>query len=223
MQKSAYLKQSAVLSVIAFILLMIAFSVGQFASPGAGQEQFEYIYALEKYVSNLVGAEPALRTVLFFDALFALCYTAAICFAILGFASRNMPVAWFCGLGILSVMGLDYWENITMVQSLDLAAIEGGMTQERVVYLATVSAVKWHTSAAVLFAISFLLPRKTLAELLLVWGTRLGLAIAVPLFVVNAFDMREMASWMILMSMGSGFVLLALVAWQNARETEAAE
>ncbi len=221
MQKSTYLKQSSILAIIAVLALMVSFLNGLLASPPVGQEQFEYIYSLEKYVANLVASEPVLRTVLFFDALFMLSYTAAICFAILGFASRNVPVAWFCGLGILAVMGLDYWENIIMVQSLDLAGIEGGMTLDRVVYLSTVSAVKWHASATVLFAISFLLPSKTLIELLLVWGTRLGMALAVPLFVLNAFDLRELSSWMILGSMGSGFVLLAIVAWQNAKESEA--
>ncbi len=218
MNNSAYLERASVLSLVALAVLAVSALSGILASPGTGQEVFEYIYPFEQYVQNLNDAEPALRTVLFFDSIFALVYTAAICFAVIGFRARSLPLAWFCGLGILGVMGLDYWENIIMVHSLDLADL-GEMSPDRMVFLAGVSAVKWHLSAAVLFAISFLLPDRRLSERLLVWGTRLGLMVAVPLFVVNGFGLRQAGMLLILISMAGGFILLSIVARQNSRET----
>ncbi|MHA1129045.1 MAG: hypothetical protein ACTSRN_08875, partial [Alphaproteobacteria bacterium] len=85
---------------------------------------------------------------------------------------------------------LDYWENVTMIHSMDLLASGEQVTVERMMLQVQVSTAKWHASATVLFAISFLLPSERLVEKLLVWGTRIGLAIAVPLFITNMFDMR---------------------------------
>jgi len=209
------LKQSMVLSLVAVALLIAMSLVGVFASTVTSQEQFEFIYGLEDYVANLGAAEPAIRTILFLDSVFILSYVAAVSFAILGFASRNLPVAWFCGLGILAVMGLDYWENILIVQSLDLVAAGEIVTADHMAQQAIISSFKWHISATTLFALSFLLPGKRLTEFLLVWGTRLGLAIAAPLFVINPFEMRGIGSILILLSMSGGFVLLSIVAWQN--------
>jgi len=215
MQNSDYFKQSTVLSVVALLLLVAGAIVGETAFPVTGQEQFEIIYALESYARNLAGAEPAIRVVLLLDSIFILSYIGAISFAIIGFSSRNLPVAWFCGLGILVVMGLDYWENISIMISLDLVKYGEAINVQTMAQQALISSLKWHASATVLFAFSFLLPGKRLAEFLLVWGTRLGLAIAVPLFVINPFDLRAIGGLLILVSMASGFVLLAIVTWQN--------
>ena len=62
-----------------------------------------------------------------------------------------------------------------------------------------------------LFSISFVLPNSSFVEKLLVWGTRLGMAIGVPLFIYNPFDTRLIGTAIIGLSMSGGFVLLALV------------
>jgi len=221
MQKSDYFKQSAVLSVVALILLIANSVTGMTASPAANQEQFEFLYALESYTSNLVAAEPTIRLILFLDAVFILTYVGAICFAAIGFSSRNPPVAWFCGLGIIAVMGLDYWENILILTSLDLVQAGETINAQIISQQVLISSFKWQFSAVTLFALSFLLPGKRLVEMLLVWGTRLGLAIAVPLFVFNPFDLRVPGALLILASMAGGFLLLAIVTWQNANEKPA--
>jgi len=192
--------------------------IGMMAFPITNQEQFEFVYALESYTRNLGAAEPVIRTILFIDSIFILTYVGAICFAIIGFSNRSLPVAWFCGLGILAVMGLDSWENILIVISLDLVKSGEVINTQIMAQQTLISSFKWQFSAATLFALSFLLPGKRLAEFLLVWGTRLGLAIAAPLFVFNPFEMRAIGSLLILASMSGGFVLLAIVVWQNRNE-----
>ncbi|VAW19968.1 hypothetical protein MNBD_ALPHA11-40 [hydrothermal vent metagenome] len=218
MQNSEYFKQSAVLSVVALALLVAGVVVGSMAFPVTSQEQFEIIYALESYTRNLGAAEPAIRLILFLDSIFILAYIGAISFAIIGFASRNLPVAWFAGLGILAVMGLDIWENILIVISLDLVKFGETVSAQTMAQQALISSFKWQISAITLFALSFLLPGKRLAEFLLVWGTRLGLAIAAPLFVFNPFELRPIGSLLILASMSGGFILLAIVMWQNRNQ-----
>ncbi|MCF6303521.1 MAG: hypothetical protein L3J13_10070 [Devosiaceae bacterium] len=218
MQNSDYFKQSAVLSVVALVLLVANSLVGLTAFPVTSQEQFEIIYALESYTRNLAAAEPTIRLILFLDSIFILAYVGAISFAAIGFANRNKPVAWFCGLGILAVMGLDSWENILIVSSLDLVKAGEVINAQIMAQQMLISSFKWQFSAVTLFALSFLLPGKRLAEFLLVWGTRVGLAIAAPLFVFNPFELRPVGSLLILMSMSGGFILLAIVMWQNRNQ-----
>lgn len=219
MQKSDCFRQSAILSIAALALLIVISLVGARSLPVTSQEQFEIIYPLVDYIRNLDAAEPVIRILLFMDSLFILAYIGAVSFAILGFAKRNLPVAWFSGLGILAVMGFDIWENILIVVSLDLVKAEEIINTQIMAQQALVSSFKWQISAITLFALSFLLPGKRLAEFLLVWGTRLGLAVAAPLFVFNPLEMRAVGSLLILVSMAGGFALLAIVAWQNRTET----
>ncbi len=215
MRSDRYLACSAILSIVSLSLLLAASAAGAMAFPVTTQEQFEFIYDLQAYTRNLGAATPAIRFVLFFDSLFILAYIGAICFAIIGFSGRNLPVAWFCGLGMVLLMGLDYLENILIVISLDLAEAGETVSAQVMARQVLISSMKWHAAATVLFALSFLLPGRGLAGFLLVWGTRLGMAIAVPLFVINPLDMRALGSALILLSMAAGFVLLAVVAWQN--------
>lgn len=217
MDNKQYLKQSSQLSIVALLLLVAAGLVATTGPFPANQEIFEVIGPSEAYSAALTNAGPALRTVLFIDALFALAYTSAISFAILGFAQRNPAVAWFSGLGIIAVLFFDYWENSIMVQSLDILSVGGEVSLDRIAHQASVSASKWYGAAAVLFAVSFLLPYDSWVEKILVWGTRLGLTFAVPLFVLNAFAMRDMGTLLILISMAGGFVLLAVVTGSRAR------
>ena len=217
MTNQHYLRQSAILSVIALILLLVVALVSNLGQHLAGQELFETITDPAAYAKSMIDATPALRIVLALDAVFALCYTAAICFAALGFRQNNPPLAWFAALGIICVMALDFWENMVMGHSIDIAALTNQVSLERITLQAGVSAAKWHLSAAVLFALSFLLPGDNFTEKLLIWGTRTGLAIGVPLFVVSPLELREIGVLIIAISMIGGFVLLAIVAWRRSK------
>lgn len=211
------LKQSAILSLVAFILLIATGFAANTGPTNAGQELFEVLIDQAEYSAALELASPALRMVLFIDSIFALAYTSAICCALIGFYRNNPPFAWFATLAIIAVMLLDYWENITMGQSIDIVQSGADISMERILYQASISAIKWHLAAACLFAVSFVLPNTSLLEKLLVWGTRLGLTIAVPLFVLDAFDLRELGALMIGLSMAGGFLLLAVVTWRHSK------
>ncbi len=218
MNSSNYLRQSTILSIAAFILLAGASAVSFFSLHPSSQELFETISGASAYSKSLSLAAPGLRTVLFIDAIFALSYTAAICFAAIGFKQKSPPLAWFVSIGIICVMMLDYWENTIMIQSIELIALKGEISLDRIIHQSTVSSIKWYSAATVLFAVSFLLPSASLIEKLLVLGTRIGLAISVPLFLINGFGLREVGQFMILSFMASGFVLLAIVTWGRSGE-----
>jgi|GEM_PF-6016671 len=213
---SQFLYRSSIASMLALVVLVLTGLTANLGDYKAGQELFETIIDPGEYSKSMRDATPSLRLVLYLDALFIICFTCAIGFAILGFAKRNLPIAWFCGIAIIIVMLLDYWENFILAQSMDLLVLGNSISLERMLYQASVSSAKWQLAAVTLAAISFLLPDDSFPEKLLVWGTRLGLAIGVPVFILNPFELRETAVVLIALTMISGFVLLTLVTWKHS-------
>lgn len=211
MNSHANLKTALAADLLALALLVVAATMALTGTPPAGQEQFETVRDAAGYASELAAAGPGLRRILFIDGLFMLAYTVAIGFTVLAFAPNNRPAAWIGGIGIIAVMLLDAFENATMAQSADILAAGGTLTLDRIVFQASVSGMKWQSAAAALLAVSFVLPNETAIEKLLVWGVRLGLPVAVPIFIMGAFDARAPGGLMLLLSMSGGFVLLALV------------
>ena len=211
MNQQHFLKLSFWLSLAALIFfLLVTFIVVSNGGVGA-QEPFEYFQNIKPYTDALKAAGPVLRKVLFLDTMFILCYAGAIGFAVAAFYNRNRPVAWFAGLTLIGLVVLDNWENVILIQSLDLAAQGVGLTTNQILHQVTVSSAKWLSASALLFSISFVLPNSSFVEKLLVWGTRLGMAIGVPLFIYNPLDTRLIGTAIIGLSMSGGFVLLALV------------
>jgi hypothetical protein len=215
-KSNQFLTRSTMASILALVLLIIIGLIANLGEYKAGQELFETIIDPGEYSKSMANAAPALRIVLYLDALFILCFVCAIGFAVLGFAKRNPPIAWFSGITIIIVMLLDYWENFILGQSMDLLALGNAISLERILYQASVSSAKWQLAAVTLVAISFLLPNDNLLEKLLVWGTRLGLAIGVPVFILNVFELRETGVILIALTMISGFLLLAMVTWKRS-------
>ena len=211
-----FLIWSTMASILALILLVITGLIANLGEYKAGQELFETIIDPGEYSRSMTNAAPALRIVLYLDALFILCFFCSIGFAVLGFAERNPPVAWFSGIAITFVMLLDYWENFILGQSMDLLALGHAISLERILYQASISSAKWQLAAVTLVALSFLLPNDNLLEKLLIWGTRLGLAIGVPIFILDVLELRESGVILITLSMISGFLLLTIVTWKHS-------
>ena len=209
-----YLRFSFAGCLAALCMLLAATGISLISgspSEPVGQEVFETIADPAAYAAGLVRADSPLRAILYVDTLFIIAYLTAIGFAIAAFAEKCRPAAWFGGLAIIAVAVLDALENATMVQSLDLVALGAPLTLEHIAWQATVSAMKWQMAALSLFAISFTLPRETLLEGVLIWVIRLGLPFAVPLFVMNAFGLREVAPLGMGVAMLGGLALLAAV------------
>ncbi|MEC9344513.1 MAG: hypothetical protein VYD64_11790 [Pseudomonadota bacterium] len=217
MDRRTLLDTAFVATICALLLLVAALAIALASDPVAGQEPFETVSDPSAYAAALAASGAGLRAVLFVDSLFLLAYTVAIGFTAMTFAVNNCAAAWVGGLGILAVMALDMLENATMVQSLDIATLTGAVSMERIAFQATISAMKWQLSAAALLAVSFVLPSATLVEKLLVWGVRLGLPVAVPLFVMNPLGLRETGGLLLLVVVAGGFVLLSLVLRSQAR------
>lgn len=211
MQQRNLLGISLAATLCALALLLVIVAVALTADPQAGQEQFEVVWNAADYSARLAAVAGGLRVILFLDGLFLLAYATAIGFAVLAFAHNCRAAAWVGGLGILAVMLLDAFENATMVQSADILASGGALTAERIARQAAISAMKWQTTAAALLATSFVLPQDTLVEKILVWGVRLGLPVAVPMFLYAPYGLRELGGLLLLVSMLGGFILLALV------------
>lgn len=200
------------LAALAALLAATAISLvwGSSAEP-VGQEIFETISDPTAYAGALARADGPLRAILFVDSLFIIAYLTAVGFAIAAFAGRCRPAAWFGGLAIIAVAILDVVENATMVQSLDLVAMGAPLTLEHIAWQSSISAVKWQMAALSLFAATFTLPNKTMLERVLVWAMRLGLPLTAPLFVMNAFGLREIAPLGMGLAMVAGLALLAAV------------
>ena len=211
MGRRDYLQISLVATLAALALMVVVVVMAFSASPPVGQELFETISDPADYAAKMAAGDAVLRRILFVDGLFMLAYTVAVGFALLAFADNNRAAALAGGIGIVAVMLLDAAENAVMAQSLDIVRLTGAITLERIASQASVSAMKWQGAAATLLAVSFVLPSATPIEKLLVWGVRLGLPIAVPLFVMGAFGLRETAGLLLLGAMASGFALLAIV------------
>ncbi len=211
MNQQHFFKLSFYLSLSAFVVFVLTIAAAFIGGGNGGQEQFEFLQSIETYTAALKSADYSLRIVLFLDTIFILCYASAIGCAIAACYDRNKPFAWASGLALLGVIILDNWENIVMIQSLDLVAQNQAIEFTQMVSQVTVSSAKWIAATVLLFCISFLLPDRTTIEKLLVWGTRVGLAIGVPLFIYNPIDLRVLGGTIIALSMGGGFVLLALV------------
>ena len=218
MSRRDLLNISFTANLCALALIVLASALALLHAPVAGQEQFETVAQPVEYAARMAAAADGLRQVLFVDALFMIAYTVAVGFAVLAFAGNNRAAAWVGGIGIVLVLGLDVLENAIMTVSTDIVTAGGQLTMERIASQATVSALKWQTAAAVLFAISFVLPSRSALEKLLVWGVRLGLPVAAPLFITGAFSMRSVGGLLLLVSMAGGFVLLAAVTRSHARQ-----
>ena len=204
----------AALCSLALIVIMLAVSLA--FDPIPSQERFEVYSDPAGYAEALKAMGAGLRAILFIDTLFLLSYTVAIGFVALVFVDNARPAAWVAGIGIILVMALDMFENATMVQSLEIAMLTDAIEPGRIALLTTISAMKWQLAAATLLAMSFVLPRESTVEKLLVWGTRIGLPVAAPLFVYNAFGLREIGGLLLLVTMAGGFALLAVVLRRHA-------
>lgn len=202
---------------LAAIVLLLAATIVSLTS-GASQEPFENIADPGDYASGLLSAQAGLRTILFIDSLFILTYLTAIGFATAAFASKCRPAAWLGGLSILAVAILDMLENAVMAQSLDIAVLGAAITVERIAWQTSVSAMKWQMAALALFSVSFIMPDESLLERLLVWGLRLGLPLVVPLFVMDAFGLRQAAPVGLGLTMLGGFILLAIILRTHLRQ-----
>ncbi|MCB1517745.1 MAG: hypothetical protein KDJ19_09050 [Hyphomicrobiaceae bacterium] len=211
MTQQSFLKTSWAAALVSLVLIILATVVALGTEPHAGQEGFEVFADTATYVANMAAAGDRLRIVLYIDGLFMMSYTVAIGAALLAFAQNNRAAAILSGIGIVAVFLLDAFENAVMAQSINMVAAGDALEQSRIGFQAMVSAMKWQTASLILFSTSFVLPSKTFVEKLLVWGARLGLPLSVPLFVSNAFGLRTFAGPLMLLSMGGGFILLALV------------
>ena len=121
MTKAQLLRIAGVFSVLSLTLMLLGTAVILASSGTAAQDPLETFSDPATFTAFLQAADPALRTALLLDGLFALCYAGAVGFAVIGFRDRCPPAAWASGLGVLITMALDVSENLLMMGSLGLA------------------------------------------------------------------------------------------------------
>ena len=130
MTKALSLRTAGVFSVLALTLMLVGSAVILASSGTAAQDPLETFSNPATFTAFLQAADPALRTALFLDGLFALSYAGAVGFAVIGFRDRCPPAAWASGLGILFTTVLDVSENLLMMGSLGLAGAGQEITGE---------------------------------------------------------------------------------------------
>jgi hypothetical protein len=212
------LRLAAGLSILGLILLILAAALSVLSGGSASQERFEVYSDPAQYTAALREAGGYLRMVLAADDLFILAYMGAIGFAALGFSAGNPAAALVAGLGVIVLGGFDFWENMTMGTSLDIAMQDQTIDIARITYQASISAAKWNAAAVTLVALTFAIPKERFFEILLVWATRLVFPAATALFVTGAFGLRQAGLYAIYAGMLSGFILLAIVAFNRSRD-----
>jgi len=218
MERREQLRIAAALSVLGLVLLIGAAALVFVSGGAASQERFEVFLDPAQYTAALNEAGRTLRLVLAVDDVYILTYVGALCFAALGFRAENPAAALAAGLGAIALGGLDFWENMTMGTSLDMAMAGQTLDPARIAYQAAISAAKWHAAAATLVALTFAIPKERFFEILLVWATRLVFPAATALFVTGALDLRQLGLYAIYAGMLSGFVLLAIVTYNRSRD-----
>ncbi|WP_405234502.1 hypothetical protein [Lentisalinibacter salinarum] len=212
------LRTAGVFSVLSLTLMLLGTAVILASSGTAAQDPLETFSDPATFTAFLQAADPALRTALFLDGLFALCYAGAVCFAVIGFRDRCPPAAWASGLAILATMVLDVSENLLMVGSLGLAGAGQEITGERITLHVFVSGMKLHLAAFSLVAFTFTLPERGLVTWLIRWGGRAIMPIAAILFVTDAFGVSADASLGVFVAMTGGFALQAILMFREARD-----
>jgi len=223
MSKALSLRTAGVLSVLSLILMLLGTAVILASSGAAAQDPLETFSDPATFTTFLQAADPALRTALFLDGLFALCYAGAVCFAVIGFRDRCPAAAWASGLAILVTMVLDISENLLMMGSLGLAGAGQEITAERITLHVFVSGMKLHLAAFSLIAFTFTLPKRGLVTWLIRWGGRTIMPIAAILFVTDAFGLSADASLGVFVAMTGGFALQAILMFREARDTPHAD
>jgi hypothetical protein len=218
MERREHLRLAAGMSIIGLLLLLLTAVLAALSGGTASQERFEVYADPAQYTAALKDAGGYLRMVLAADDLFILAYMGAIGFAALGFRAGNRAAALTAGFGVIVLGGLDFWENMTMGTSLDIAMQGQTLDAARISYQAAISAAKWHAAAIVLVALTFAIPKERFFEILLVWATRLVFPAATALFVTGALGLREAGLYAIYAGMLSGFVLLTIVAFNRSRD-----
>ena len=223
MTEAQSLRTAGVFSVLALALMLLGFAVILASSGTAAQDPLETFSAPATFTAFLQTADPALRTALFLDGLFALSYVGAVGFAVIGFRDRCPPAAWASGVGILITMVLDVSENLLMMGSLGLACAGQEITGERITLHVFVSGMKLHLAAFTLVAFTFTLPKRGLVIWLIRWGGRTIMPIAAILFVTDAFGMSENASLGVFVAMTGGFALQAILMFREAKDQTRAD
>ena len=218
MTKSLLLRTAGFFSVLSLTLMLLGTAVIIASSGTAAQDPLETFSDPATFTAFLQAADPALRTALLLDGLFAICYAGAVCFAVIGFRDRCLPAAWASGLAILVTMVLDVSENLLMMGSLGLASVAQEITSERITLHVFVSGMKLHLAAFSLIAFTFTLPERGLVSWMIRWGGRTIMPIAAILFVTDAFGMSADAALGVFVAMTGGFALQAILMFREARD-----
>ncbi|MFL0357033.1 hypothetical protein ACI5KX_11225 [Erythrobacter sp. GH1-10] len=222
MTKAASFRVAGVFSLLALALMLMGSGVILSSKGTAAQDPLEVSSDPATFTAILEAANPALRTALFLDGLFALSYAGAVVFAVLALYDRCPLAAWASGLGIIATMLLDISENLMMMGSLGLAGAGQEITGERIALHVFVSGMKLHLAAFSLVVFTFILPKDGLVTWLMRWGGRTIMPIAAILFVTDAFGMSANASFGVFLAMTGGFALQAILMFREARDQERA-
>ncbi len=217
MEKRNHLRTAAGFSLLGLLLLVAAAALAILSGGAASQERFEVFEDPQTYTAALREAGAYLRMALAADDLFIVAYLGALTFAALGFRANNPAAALAAGLAAFALGALDFWENMTMGTSLDIAISGQTVDAARISLQSVISAAKWHAAAVALVALTFTLPEERIFERVLVWATRLIFPAATALFVTGAFGLRQAGIYAIYAGMFFGFVLLSVVTYGRSR------
>jgi hypothetical protein len=165
MEISKIYKNLIFTSLGAGIALLCMLGLSLFSKGHITQQHFEIFSPTERYTSELLASDGLLRTILSFDNIFIVLYSASFIFLFLVLTQAEKPLNLI--IGLIAVLGtglLDFYENHHILTFIAMAEKGIPIANEDIAHQMTMSQMKFHLSYLSFFLFGFSMPSETLLE-----------------------------------------------------------
>jgi hypothetical protein len=165
MKLSQIYKNLVYTSFSAGIALLCMLMLSLFSNSHITQQHFEIFSPTQSYTSELLASDSLLRTILSFDNIFIVLYSACFIFLYLALSQTERSLNLIIGLfAVLGTGVLDFYENHHILTLLTMAEKGTPIANEDIAHQMTMSQMKFHLSYLSFFLFGFSMPSETLLE-----------------------------------------------------------
>jgi hypothetical protein len=145
------------------LLCMLMLSI--FSDSHITQQHFEIFSPTERYTPKLLASGNLLRTILCFDNIFVVLYSASFIFLFLALSHTEKTLNLTIGLvAVLGTALLDFYENHHLLPFLTMIEKGSPISNDDIAHQMTMSQMKFHLSYLSFFLFGFSMPNETLLE-----------------------------------------------------------
>ncbi len=152
-------------SLGAGIALLCMLLLTLFSNSHITQQHFEIFSPTGQYTSELLASDSLLRSILSFDNIFIVLYSASFIFLFLALFQTEKSLNLI--IGLVAVLGtglLDFYENHHILTFLTMSEKGIPIANEEIAHQMTMSQMKFHLSYLSFFLFGFSMPDKTVLE-----------------------------------------------------------